>query len=114
MERCEDCGRRLDRPPYWDCDGPHAKPNLAQRIVDAIEDDLNSRCGMSFAGIDDEIQDQIRDEWERLIWLEFNKDLLTALAAQKAELEASSSAASQVRLPEQPEELALHPPASAS
>lgn len=63
MECCENCGGRLDRPGLYDCDEGHPKPTKAQRIVQAIEDDLNDRRGMKLSQLDDDTQQEIRDVW---------------------------------------------------
>lgn len=41
----------------------------AREIVEKIEDDIRSRRGLSatFESIDDEIQDEIRDTWYKLV-----------------------------------------------
>lgn len=73
-DRCELCGRRFDRPGFYDeCKASHSKPDLAERIANAIEQDVNDRRGLKWDGIDDERCDTIRDEWVRLIREEFLK-----------------------------------------
>lgn len=69
-ENCEDCGGRFDRPGLFGCESDnHAKPDLAQLIVAAIESDLRDRRGLKqkFEQIDDETQYEIRDTWAKLI-----------------------------------------------
>lgn len=74
MERCEDCGGRLDRPGIFGCEGTgHPAPDLAQRIAAAIERDANGRRGMRWDGISDDVQDQIRDSWVALIRKELDE-----------------------------------------
>lgn len=69
VERCDDCGRRLDRPGHRFCRGdrPHAEPTLAQSIVEGVESELNGRHGMGFDDIDPDIQDDIRDRLAEII-----------------------------------------------
>lgn len=67
---CDYCGRRFDRPsPCCDEGGPHPAPDLAQRVVDAIERDISDRRGLrqQWEKIDNDTQDDIRDEWARII-----------------------------------------------
>jgi hypothetical protein len=68
-ERCDYCGRRWDRPGCSGCPPGHAVPDLAQSLVRLIEDDLTDRRGLrgQWEMLDDEIRDEIRDEWARLI-----------------------------------------------
>ncbi len=71
MERCEDCGRRFDRPAGKSCDSPgdHAEPDLAQKIVAAIEEDLSDRRGLKreWERTDPGTQDEARDRWAELV-----------------------------------------------
>lgn len=68
-QRCEDCGGRFDRPGLFACDTGHVQPDLAQRIVARIEADLCDRRGLrqAFEGVDEDIQDEIRDNWAAII-----------------------------------------------
>ena len=70
IERCENCGGRLDRPGLFQCnvDG-HPEPTIAQTIVAAIEADLRGRRGLSgsFEDVDADVQDEIRDRWAELV-----------------------------------------------
>lgn len=65
--RCERCGGRVDRPEFFGCPEPHPAPDLAQRIVEAIEDDFTGRAGMGWRGIDEDLRDEIRDQWAALV-----------------------------------------------
>lgn len=64
---CDYCGKRFDRPGCED--ERHVTPDMAQRIVAAIEDDLRDRRGLrqAFESIDDELQVEIRDTWAALV-----------------------------------------------
>ena len=78
-ERCEDCGRRFDRPadPYCGEKGKHTvKPDKAQKIVQLLEDDLTDRRGLrqEFEAIDPDTQDEIRDTWAEIIRKELQKN----------------------------------------
>lgn len=65
---CDYCGIRFDRPSIGgECEAKHATPDLAQKIVDAIENNLRGRRGMDWGNIDDEIQQEIRDEWAEIV-----------------------------------------------
>jgi hypothetical protein len=79
-ERCDYCDRRLDRPPsgarlFEDkqigCRFPerHAEADYAQRIIERIEWDLSDRRGLKqeWRQIDPDTQDEVRDEWARLV-----------------------------------------------
>lgn len=71
MRRCENCGRRLDRPAHEFCENKdwHVNPDKAQKIVQLIEDDLTDRRGLrqEFEAIDCDTQDEIRDTWAQII-----------------------------------------------
>jgi hypothetical protein len=68
MDRCYECGGRVDRPGLYLCDDArHAEPDLAQRIVAAIERDIGNRRGMEWAAIDRDLMDEIRDRWAELV-----------------------------------------------
>ncbi len=72
MIRCGNCGGRSDRPALFnadDCVPTHPAPTLAQRIVAAIESDLSDRRGIrqEWEQIDPDVQDEIRDEWAKII-----------------------------------------------
>jgi len=68
ITRCEECGSRFDRPGFFNCDkSNHPEPDLAQKIVAAIELDLNDRKGLGINSLDDDIQDEIRDMWTELV-----------------------------------------------
>ena len=67
---CSNCGGRTDRPGLFGCSRPgHVEPDLAQRIVAAIEADLSDRRGLSgeWDAIDDKIQGEIRDRWAEIV-----------------------------------------------
>jgi hypothetical protein len=67
-ERCDYCLRRLDRPGMLLCPMvEHPRPTFAQRIVNAIEHDLNSRRGLGIDTLDNDAQDAILDTWTALI-----------------------------------------------
>lgn len=70
-DRCEDCGRRFDRPadPYCAAKPSHAQGDAADRIAQAIESDLGGRRGLGFGDLDLdlEIQDEIRLTWANKI-----------------------------------------------
>lgn len=68
-DRCEECGGRFDRPGLFDCTIRHPEPTQAQAIASVIEKDIRGRRGLKgeWESIDDDIQDDIRDEWARLI-----------------------------------------------
>lgn len=57
--RCDDCGASLDQPSR--CTGPHPRANLAWRIVLAVEREINDRSGIHWEGVNDEVQDEIRE-----------------------------------------------------
>ena len=60
----------MDRPGLFGCDDElHPKPDTAQEIAGAIEQDIRGRRGLrqAFEGIDDEIKDNIRDQWVEAI-----------------------------------------------
>ena len=68
MQRCNECGGRLDRPGLYRCEeSGHPQPDLAQRIVAVIERDLNDRRGLHIDSLSDELQDEIRDHWTELV-----------------------------------------------
>ena len=67
---CADCEGRLDEPGLFGCQaGAHPAPDLAQRIVAAIEHDLSGRRGLraEWAGIDEDIQYEIRRRWAEIV-----------------------------------------------
>ena len=71
MNRCSKCGRRFDRPSFYEgCSDDHVPANQAARIVNAIEKDLNDRRGLGIDSLDDETQDEIRDAWVSLVHIE--------------------------------------------
>lgn len=68
MERCDECGGRIDRPSLLGCEVEcHPIATVAQRIAAAIEDDLRIRNGMGWAGVDEETIEEIRDSWAEII-----------------------------------------------
>lgn len=76
-ERCEHCGGRLDRPGLYSC-GPsygHPEPSIPQRIVWAIERELDDRRGFRIDTLDDEIADDLRDKLVQIVAVEI-EDLL--------------------------------------
>lgn len=78
-DRCEYCGGRFDKPGFFDCDKDcHPVPDLAERIVRAIETDMNGRSGMGFdtIDIDEDIQYEIRDKWVELVRAEIKGAIL--------------------------------------
>ena len=66
--RCDECGRRFDRPGFG-CEKTHTEPDAAQELVEKIEHDLRNRRGLrhEFENIDEDIQDEIRDQWARFV-----------------------------------------------
>ena len=62
VERCDHCGRRLDRPT-WDeeCPSRHAPAKLADVIVRGIERELDDRRGMGWDYLDADVLDEVRD-----------------------------------------------------
>lgn len=70
-ERCAHCGGRFDRPGLFGgcAAGGHPAPTPAQRIAAAIEADIIDRRGLGgeWESIDPDMQDEIRDEWARVI-----------------------------------------------
>ena len=73
MSECHKCGGDLSRWGLFGCDVGHPLPTLAQRIVRAIEDDLNDRRGFHLDSLDDETRNSIVDKWEKLIEAELAK-----------------------------------------
>jgi hypothetical protein len=68
MERCSECGGRLDRPGLYRCDDVrHPAPDLARRIAAAIERDASGRRGMRWDAVGDDVRDEIRDRWAELV-----------------------------------------------
>lgn len=70
MDRCNLCDGRFDRPGLYGCASErHPKPDLAQRIAAAIEEDMDDRRGMSFGelDLDRETQQDIRDAWAAIV-----------------------------------------------
>ena len=69
MERCNQCGGRLNRPGLFGCDSNHPAADTAQRIALSIECDIRDRRGLrqAFERIDDELQDEIRDAWADIV-----------------------------------------------
>ena len=62
-QRCEECGRRFDRPGFWSrCADRHPAPDLAQKIVEDIECAIHQRKGIGWEMLDSEIIDEIRDD----------------------------------------------------
>lgn len=62
-ERCEYCGRRFDRPSFYEpCADKHPKPDEAQILVEKISDEIHSRKGIGWDFLDSEIVDEIRDD----------------------------------------------------
>lgn len=59
-ERCDYCGRRMDRPGSARCKSPHPPPHLSQTIVRAIEDELGDRR-LGWEGLNDDTLDEVRD-----------------------------------------------------
>lgn len=64
---CDDCGGLLNKVGLFGCNKKHPKPNFAQRIVRAIEDDLNDRRGMKLSQLDDDVAYEIKGKWEKII-----------------------------------------------
>lgn len=77
---CDYCGRRSDRPSPYGCMIEHPKPDLAQRIVEAVESNLNNRRGLSWWACDVEVQNEIRDSLADTI-----RDILACEQGQKGE-----------------------------
>ena len=69
MDRCDFCMGRIDRPALLGCDREHEEPDLAQKIVKAIERNLTDRRGLrqEFEGIDRETQEELRDAWAEIV-----------------------------------------------
>ncbi len=65
MSRCDYCGRPFRQMADRFCDkkDQHATPDLAMRIVDAVEYDLRDRRGIrhEWDQVDEDVQDEIRD-----------------------------------------------------
>lgn len=67
-ERCEQCGGRLDRPGLFGCDEEsHPRPTQAQRIVRAVEHELDDRRGMGWSSLDDDVADELRDKLAAIV-----------------------------------------------
>lgn len=67
-ERCEECGGAWDRPGLFGYQGlGHAAPTQAQRIVHAIESELNSRRGLRWDRIDHDLAREIRDALAEIV-----------------------------------------------
>ena len=61
-ERCEECGGRFDRPGLYGCTDGHVTPTPAQRIVQIVEHECNSRRGLHWSSVDEgDILDELRD-----------------------------------------------------
>ena len=61
--RCKRCGRRYDRPSFYsECAKDHPSPTTPEIIAEAVEDVINSRKGLGWRHLDDEIVDEIRDD----------------------------------------------------
>ena len=77
-ERCDGCGRLLDRPTGEHCPrlSEHPTPDLAQRIVETVENNLRDRRGISqeWDAVDDETQDEIRDTLVALVRAELGAE----------------------------------------
>ena len=62
--RCGYCGRRFDRPSFGCPPGvggeDHAQGTLADRIVDAVEAELNDRR-LGWDSLDDDTRDELRE-----------------------------------------------------
>lgn len=75
MTRCPECGGRTDRPGLWDCREPvHPSPTLAQRIVWAIGREVNSRRGIKWSGLDDDLADELRDRLTAIVEAELKSE----------------------------------------
>jgi hypothetical protein len=67
-DMCENCGGRVDRPGLYGCGATcHSAPSLAQRIVRAIERDMDGRRGMGLGGLDADLRVEIRDRWAAIV-----------------------------------------------
>lgn len=76
-EQCDYCEGPWDRPGRDNCEDPrHAAPTAAQRAVAAIERELDSRRGVGWSGVDEEIADQIRDKLAAIVEAELKKEHL--------------------------------------
>lgn len=77
ISRCDNCGGRRDRPGLFLCRQGHPAPDLAQRIIAALEDDFRDRRGLrqQWERIDDDTQDKIRDRWAALVRRELEREL---------------------------------------
>jgi hypothetical protein len=61
-ERCEVCGRRLDRPSFdAECESRHGGWSVAAEVVEAVEREIHSRKGIGYRHLDDDLVDEIRD-----------------------------------------------------
>jgi hypothetical protein len=61
LDRCPECGCRIDRPSRWECtDAPHPRPDSPMRAVFAVRRELEDRR-LGWADLGDELQDQIDD-----------------------------------------------------
>lgn len=68
VPRCEECGRTLDRPSFYDpCSAGHQPPSAAQTLVEQIESAIHSRKGLGWRHLDRELVDEIRDELTELV-----------------------------------------------
>lgn len=67
-KECDYCGRSFVRPSIG-CkfEDQHSIPDLAQKIAHKIEKHIRGRKGMDWGMIDDDIQDEIRDDWAEII-----------------------------------------------
>lgn len=67
-EYCEECGGRMDRPGLFKCHvEEHPKPTSAQRIVIAIETELNNRRGLGWGTINRETREELRDTLAEIV-----------------------------------------------
>jgi hypothetical protein len=68
VKNCDHCDGRVDRPGLHGCAvGGHPDPDLAQRIVAAIERDMDDRRGMGLGSFDEDIRVEIRDRWAEIV-----------------------------------------------
>lgn len=70
QERCRKCGRRFDRPSFYEpCCEFHPDPRVREKVVEAIEADLLERDGLrqAWESLPDADLDKIRDLWADIV-----------------------------------------------
>lgn len=84
--RCRECGGRFDYPGLYGCEEPsHVKPDVAHKIVAAIERNLTDRRGFSWDGVSENTQHEMRMKWCEMIRALIEQELPKGFSQQAVE-----------------------------